>query len=53
MSEDQLGGIRGSDPDDLDEQIQTLLNAAHACPPGRVARIKLASDPQAVFYRPT
>jgi len=48
--EDQLGRIRDR-IDDLDEQIQTLLNA-RALAAQEVARIKLASDPQAVFYRP-
>lgn len=51
MSEqDQLGRIRDR-IDDLDDQIQTLLNA-RALAAQEVARIKLASDPQAVFYRP-
>lgn len=37
--------------DDLDRQIQELLNA-RAQAAQDVARIKLASDPEAVFYRP-
>ena len=37
--------------DDLDQQIHDLLNA-RAEAAQEVARIKLASDPQAVFYRP-
>ncbi len=51
MSEtDQLAGIRAR-IDDLDRQIQDLLNA-RAAAAQEVARIKLASDPEAVFYRP-
>jgi chorismate mutase/prephenate dehydratase len=37
--------------DELDEQIQTLLNA-RAAAAQEVARVKVASDPDAVFYRP-
>ncbi len=47
---DQLGEIRQR-IDDLDRQIQELLNA-RAGAAQEVARIKLASDPDAVFYRP-
>ncbi len=48
--EDQLSSIRDR-IDDLDRQIQELLNA-RAQAAQDVARIKLASDPAAVFYRP-
>jgi chorismate mutase/prephenate dehydratase len=48
--EDHLGEIRKR-IDDLDEQIQLLLNA-RASAAQEVARVKLASDPNAVFYRP-
>lgn len=51
MNEDQqLGEIRDR-IDVLDSQIQDLLNA-RAAAAQEVARIKLAADPQAVFYRP-
>jgi chorismate mutase/prephenate dehydratase len=51
MSEqDQLGEIRER-IDDIDRRIHELLNA-RAEAAQEVARIKLASDPQAVFYRP-
>ena len=51
MSEqDHLAQIRQR-IDDLDQQIQELLNA-RAAAAQEVAEIKLASDPQAVFYRP-
>ncbi|RMG36807.1 MAG: prephenate dehydratase [Gammaproteobacteria bacterium] len=48
--EEQLGEIRQR-IDAIDEQIQTLLNR-RAEAAMEVARIKLASDPNAVFYRP-
>jgi len=48
--EDQLSSIRER-IDDLDRQIQDLLNA-RARAAKDVANIKLASDPDAVFYRP-
>lgn len=48
--EDQLAQIRDR-IDDLDRQIQDLLNA-RALAAQNVAKIKLASDPDAVFYRP-
>jgi chorismate mutase/prephenate dehydratase len=51
MNEEQaLAEIRDR-IDELDRQIQDLLNA-RAAAAQEVARIKLASDPQAVFYRP-
>jgi chorismate mutase/prephenate dehydratase len=48
--EQQLGKIR-EQIDTLDGQIQTLLNQ-RAEAAMEVARIKLATDPNAVFYRP-
>jgi chorismate mutase/prephenate dehydratase len=48
--EEQLTRIRDR-IDDLDRQIQELLNA-RAQAAQDVAKIKLASDPEAVFYRP-
>lgn len=48
--EQHLGEIRAR-IDALDSQIQTLLNE-RAAAAQEVARIKLASDPDAVFYRP-
>ncbi len=48
--EEQLGEIRKR-IDALDEQIQDLLNQ-RAKAAMEVARIKLAADPNAVFYRP-
>ena len=51
MSEEQqLAEIRER-IDDIDQQIQDLLNA-RAKAAQEVAEIKLASDPDAVFYRP-
>ncbi|MCB1801890.1 MAG: prephenate dehydratase [Gammaproteobacteria bacterium] len=51
MSEqDHLGEIRDH-IDEIDAQIQQLLNE-RAAAAQEVARIKLASDPNAVFYRP-
>ena len=51
MSEDEhLAAIRDQ-IDAIDEQIQDLLNA-RARAAQEVARIKLSSDPNAVFYRP-
>jgi len=49
-NEEQLARIRDR-IDDIDQQIQDLLNA-RAEAAQEVARIKLASDPDAVFYRP-
>lgn len=48
--EEQLAKIRDR-IDDIDQQIQDLLNA-RAEAAQEVAKIKLASDPDAVFYRP-
>ena len=48
--EEQLSQIRDR-IDTIDQQIQDLLNA-RAEAAQEVARIKLASDPDAVFYRP-
>jgi len=48
--EEQLAKIRDR-IDGIDQQIQDLLNA-RAEAAQEVARIKLASDPDAVFYRP-
>lgn len=48
--EEKLAKIRNR-IDTIDEQIQDLLNA-RAEAAQEVARIKLASDPDAVFYRP-
>jgi chorismate mutase/prephenate dehydratase len=48
--EQQLAEIRDR-IDDLDRQIQELLNARAAAAQD-VARIKRASDPEAVYYRP-
>ena len=48
--EEQLADIRDR-IDTIDQQIQDLLNA-RAQAAQEVARIKLASDPDAVFYRP-
>lgn len=48
--EQQLAQIRDR-IDALDEQIQCLINA-RAAAAQEVANIKLASDPQAFFYRP-
>ena len=48
--EQQLGEIRER-IDALDSQIQALLNR-RAAAAQEVARIKVASDPDAVFYRP-
>lgn len=48
--EEQLSKIRDR-IDDIDQQIQDLLNA-RAEAAKEVARIKLALDPDAVFYRP-
>lgn len=48
--EQQLGEIRER-IDALDSQIQALLNK-RAAAAQEVARIKVASDPDAVFYRP-
>jgi len=51
MSEqDHLAQVRQR-IDDLDQQIQDLLNA-RAAAAQEVAHIKLATDPNAVFYRP-
>jgi len=51
MSDEQhLADIRDR-IDEIDQQIQDLLNA-RAEAAKEVARIKLASDPDAVFYRP-
>lgn len=51
MNEEQQLGLIRDRIDDLDRQIQDLLNA-RAAAAQEVARIKLASDPAAVFYRP-
>lgn len=48
--QDQLSAIRDR-IDEIDRQIHDLLNA-RAVAAQEVARIKLQSDPQAVFYRP-
>ena len=48
--EEQLADIRNR-IDAIDQQIQDLLNA-RAEAAQEVARIKLVSDPDAVFYRP-
>jgi chorismate mutase/prephenate dehydratase len=48
--EDHLSQIRQR-IDEIDEQIQVMLNA-RARAAQEVAQIKLASDPDAVFYRP-
>ena len=48
--EEQLTEIRGR-IDSIDQQIQDLLNA-RAEAAQEVARIKLSSDPDAIFYRP-
>lgn len=48
--EDQLGQIRDR-IDAIDQQIHDLLNQ-RAEAAKEVARIKLAADPQAIFYRP-
>jgi len=51
MSDQQeLGGIRAR-IDDLDRRIEELINE-RAVAAQEVARVKMASDPDAVFYRP-